>query len=514
MKGILKLLISRRLIIVLVGFLQLGLLVFLTSQLSTKAPYIYGFLILLSVLGVIVLFDNDDMSPSYKIIWMLLMVIFPLFGGVLYLIFGNRKLTKKKAMQVQAVETVAARALTPDVGALMALKALYPQYLRHATYLYTTAGAPVYAATESTYLPDGQSFFAALCAELEKAEKFILMEYFIVHHGIMWDTILDILRRKVAQGVEVKFLYDAVGPLLLIDEDFAEQLQAMGIDAHAFNPLRFNLHLNDYMFLNHRDHRKITVIDGKVGFNGGINLADEYVNKVEMYGYWKDTAYMIKGPGVYSLTVTFSKIFQLTTGVPFDYERYRAATLPFFPAQGLVQPFDDTPLDSHPVSQDAYLNIIGRAQRYIFISTPYLVVDDVMIQGLCLAAKSGVDVRIITPGIPDKWYVYMLTQSYYKVLLTNGVRIYEYTPGFIHAKMYVSDDGIAMVGSANMDYRSLYLHFESGGMFYGGQIVRDVKDDFVQMFPQCREITLGMIDATPWWKRTLQIALRVFAPLM
>lgn len=512
MKRLGRVLVSRRFLVVLIALLQIGLFFGLTFLLSSRAAYVYNLLILLSVLGVAVVFDNDGMNPSYKIMWILLMVIFPVTGGLLYVMFGNRRLTPKRAAAIEKVEALSDRALIPQEGALHKMKEQLPAYLPHVRYLFGATRVPVYAGTEQEYFPEGELFFQRFCEELEKAEKFILLEYYIIDHGYMWDTILDILKRKAAAGVEVKLLYDGFGCLFTLDEDYPEVLSKYGIQCAVFNPIRINLHISDYMFLNHRDHRKICVIDGNVGFNGGLNLADEYINRKERFGHWKDTAYMIKGPAVFTLTVTFSKVWQIATGLSFPYENYLPTVA--YPTNGFVQPFADTPLDGQPVSEFAYLNIINRAKKYVYITTPYLVIDNELLTALTLASKSGIDVRIITPGIPDKPYVYLLTQSYYKALLKAGVRIYEYTPGFIHSKMYLSDDEVAIVGSANMDYRSLYLHFESCGAFYGGPVTQGVKADILDTFEKSREVMLEDTLKVPLYKRAMQLVLRLFAPMM
>lgn len=512
MKRLGRVLVSRRFIIILIALMQIALFFTLTVLLSNKAPYVYTLLIMLSVLGIALVFDNDEMNPSYKIMWILLMVIFPITGGLLYIMFGNRRLTPKRAAAIEKVEALSNRALVPQDGALRRLKEEMPAYVPNARYLFNATRVPVYTGTEQEYFAEGEDFFVRFCEELEKAQRFILLEYYIIHPGYMWDTILDILKRKAAAGVEVKLLYDGFGCLFTLPEDYPETLAEFGIECAVFNPVRINFHISDYMFLNHRDHRKISVIDGNIGFNGGLNLADEYINRKERFGHWKDTAYMIKGPAVFTLTVTFSKVWQITTGKTFHYESYMPNIC--YKTNGLVQPFADTPLDGQPVSEFAYLNIINRAQKYVYITTPYLVIDNDIQSALMLASKSGIDVRIITPGIPDKRYVYLLTQSYYKALLKAGVRIYEYTPGFIHAKMYVSDDQVAIVGSANMDYRSLYLHFESCGAFYGGPVVEGVKTDMENTFSLCREVLLEDVLKTPLYKRITQLVLRLFAPMM
>lgn len=295
--------------------------------------------------------------------------------------------------------------------------------------------------------------------------------------------------------------------------DYDEQLRAMGIKCYAFNGLHFSWHLTDYKMLNNRDHRKIAVIDGEIGFSGGLNFADEYINRKERFGYWKDTAFMLKGPAVYSLSLTFLRMWDFVAGTETNFRSYLPVNR-FEEEEGFVQPYCDSPLDGESISENAYLNVLQQAKDYVYLTTPYLILDNEMVTTLCLAAKSGVDIRIITPGIPDKWYVYYVTQSYYATLLKAGIRIYEYTPGFIHAKMYLSDDKLAIVGSANMDYRSLYLHFENCCAFYGGHMPHDVKRDILRTMAQSHEVTLQEAQSAPLYKWVAQIFLRLFAPLM
>jgi len=328
----------------------------------------------------------------------------------------------------------------------------------------------------------------------------------------MWYETLAILRQKAAEGLDVRVVYDAFGSMFTLPPGYDATLRAMGIKCQPFNPIAFSLHISDYKMLNNRDHRKIAVVDGETGFTGGLNFADEYINRKKRFGVWKDTGVMLKGPGVYSLTVTFLKMWDYVSGTQTRYEEYRPRGE--YEADGFVQPYCDSPLDGEPVSENAYRNVLRRAQKYVYIVTPYLILDNEMTTALRLAAQSGVDVRILVPGIPDKWYVYYVTQSYYARLLEAGVHIYEYTPGFVHAKMYVSDDKEAIVGSANMDYRSLYLHFENCCAFYGGHVVRDVRDDICATLGESREVTMADVNSTPFLKWLAQVFLRFFSPMM
>ena len=338
------------------------------------------------------------------------------------------------------------------------------------------------------------------------------MEYFIIHEGKMWNTVLDILERKVKEGVEVRMIYDDMGSLTTVPYKYNEVLNQKGIKCLIFNP--FTPALN--IILNNRDHRKITVIDGWVGFMGGINLADEYINEVQRFGKWKDAAIMLKGEGVWNLTMMFLQTWDFIENVHEEYDKYRPNVFhpEPFESDGFVQPYGDSPMDHETVGENVYLNLLYKAKEYVYICTPYLIVDNEMVTALSLAAKSGIDIRIITPHKEDKWYVHILTRAYYEQLIKVGIKIYEYTPGFIHSKTFVCDDEIGIVGSINMDYRSLYLHFECGTWLYKTTTVAAIKEDFLDTLKVCQQITLEECKRVKLTTRLMRSILRLFAPLM
>ena len=354
--------------------------------------------------------------------------------------------------------------------------------------------------------------FPAMLEALRSAEHFIFMEYFIINQGYMFQTIVDILEEKAKQGVEVRLIYDDMGCIGTLPPHYYKILQKKGIKCAAFNPFRPVMSV----IMNNRDHRKILVVDGTVGFTGGINLADEYINKIERFGYWKDTGVRIEGEGVWSLTNMFLGMWNSIVRSSEDYKKYLPPVHQTWnlDEDGFVQPYGDSPLDHENVGENIYLNIISRAKKYVYIFTPYLIIDHETLVALRNAAKSGVDVRIVTPGIPDKKMVYLLTQSYYTPLLEAGVKIYQYTPGFLHAKSFVCDDEIATVGSVNLDFRSLYLHFECGVFMYRSKAVMQVKQDCMETFACSEEISLAFCRKRPLPVRMLQSLLRLFAPLM
>ena len=346
--------------------------------------------------------------------------------------------------------------------------------------------------------------------ELKKAEKFIFLEYFIIQEGKMFNSILEILEEKAKQGVDVRLIYDDVGCIVTLPHNYKNTLEAKGIKCRVFNPIKpfFTRRLNN------RDHRKIVVIDGDVGFTGGINLADEYINEYEKHGYWKDAGIMLKGDAVWNLTVMFLSMWDYIDNKEEDYIKFKPSKNKYYNSKGYVQPFDDSPLINEPIGETVYLNLINKAKDYIYINTPYLIIDNEMMTALCLASKRGIDVKIVTPGIPDKKTVFKLTRSYYHQLIENGVEIYEYTPGFVHAKVFVSDDDTATVGSINLDYRSLYLHFECGVFIYNNSEVDKVERDFQQTLAKSHKVTLMEVKKQTIATKISGQVLRLIAPLM
>lgn len=388
-------------------------------------------------------------------------------------------------------------------------KAVYHQ----SNCIFRMSGYPIYQNTQTKYLSPGEEKFKQLLKELKKAKHYIFLEYFIIQEGQMWNPILEILKQKAAEGVDVRVMYDDCGSLVLLPHDYPRKLEKMGIKCQVFNPLRPLL----LVTMNNRDHRKILVIDGHTAFTGGINLADEYINAIDKHGHWKDASIMVRGEAAWSMTLMFLQMWNHNLKHPEeDYEKYR----PYLhlketiESDGYVQPYGDSPLDEEDVGETVYLNLIHKAQETVYISTPYLIADNEMVTALCIAAQSGIDVRIVTPHHWDKWYVHMVTQSYYEQLIQAGVKIYEYTPGFIHSKTFVVDRTVATVGSANLDYRSLYLHFECGVWMYQSSAVQEVYQDYQEILKVSRRITLEECKKVNGLVRILRAVIRAFAPLM
>lgn len=508
-KSIFSLLFSKVVIIACLIIVQLIFLVLSVIFLTDYISWLYGVLLILSLMIVIWLVGKDE-NPSYKLAWVILILVLPVFGGLFYLVFGNKSMPRKLVRRITAADASERRMY---LVARQNMDKLYRQLPRMAPlsrFLETTTGAPLWHNTQSEYYSIGEEMWPRMIQELEKAERFIFMEYFILEEGKMWTPILDILKRKAAQGLDVRFMYDDIGSIQTLPNHYDKVLRQAGIKCMAFNP--FRPHLNSVM--NYRDHRKITVVDGNVGFCGGINIADEYINEYEKHGHWKDTGVLLRGDAVWNLTAMFLALWNFSAPVPMDKEVEQFRPTLSVPGDGYVQPFGDSPLDRINVCEDCYMQIINRATRYVYITTPYLILDNEMVTALQTAARSGVDVRIITPHVPDKWLVHQASQSFYNALLKAGVRIYEYTPGFVHAKMYVSDDCVAVVGTANMDYRSFYLHFECGVCFYNNSVVHQVREDILRTMELSSEIPVDYQSRVKLWKRIIRAFLRLFSPLM
>lgn len=511
MSTFIKTVFRRATIVGLLIVIQAIILVGAVWRLSNNFVYVYAVFELLSIGVVLWILSRKD-NPSYKIAWIFPILIFPIFGGLFYLLFGRQKTSAafRRGIEKSYLDSVTHLRQDPQVTRL--LEQEDPRAARQSSYLTTCSLYPAYADTQVEYFCPGEKKFEALKRELEAAEHFIFLEYFIIEEGVMWNAVLEILERKVQEGVDVRVMYDDIGCAYTLPAGYFLTLREKGIKCHVFNPFKPVMSVQ----MNNRDHRKIVVIDGHTGFTGGINLADEYINVYPKHGHWKDSAVMLKGEAVWNLTVMFLQVWDYMQKSQSDYSLYSPHVHhpdPFL-GEGIVQPFSDSPLDGETVGENVYLNIIGRAQRYVYINTPYLIVDNEMVTSLALAAKSGVDVRITTPHVADKWYVHMVTRSYYAQLIEAGVKIYEYTPGFVHAKSFVCDDEIATVGTINLDYRSLYLHFECGVWMFRAPCIADIKKDFMETLELCQLVTLEECRNIPLYKRLLRGLLRMFAPLM
>ena len=503
--------ITKIAIVVFTLILQILFWVFLYGIAKNYMFYWKTLAILISATVVLYIVNKPE-NPAYKLTWILLMMVTPILGGVLYIAIAGNRTRMKFIRDAQKNHLDTFQYMPSDKSRQREIRKLSQSASVQSTYISKTAGYPVYKNTAVRYFPLGEDNFAKLVEELNNANHFIFMEYFIIKQGEMWDTILEIMERKAKEGVDVRLIYDDFGCSMWIPSRFIKDMKEKGIKVAAFNPIGpvFNLRQNN------RDHRKITVIDGYVGFTGGINLADEYINKKSRFGHWKDTGIMLKGEAVWNLTLMFLQTWLMLTGEKDDYSSYspeKYQDMAFF-SDGYIQPYGDTPVDNEIVGENIYLNMINKAKHYVYITTPYLIIDNEMVTALTLAAKSGIDVRIITPGIPDKKLVYQTTRSYYAPLVRRGVRIYEYTPGFIHQKQTLCDGETATVGTINFDYRSLYHHFENGVLLHGCGAIGAIGEDFAQIFEVSREVTEQYKGKRSMGLRIIQCILRLFAPLL
>ena len=506
----LKLIFNRLFVFGLMILVQVVYMLLILNKFSHYSQVWSAICLVLSILVVLFIVNKED-NPAYKIAWIIPILLFPIFGGLLYLFLGNKKPTRRMRDKIEKEhEKHKCRVQNQEV-----IKDIEKQDLRVAgqvRYLSNHVGFPIYENTNATYYKSGEENFKDMIRELKAAKHYIFMEYFIIDEGDMWDTILDILEQKAQEGLDVRLIYDDMGCVSNLPYKYDRILEARGIKCMAFNPFIPFVSLA----MNNRDHRKILVIDGHTGFTGGINLADEYINTKERFGYWKDTGIMLKGEGVWNLTTMFLHMWNSFRPTDEDYDKFgpHVHLNKLVQHDGYIQPYGDSPLDEEVVGENVYLNLINNAKKYVYIFTPYLIIDNEMMTALCLASKRGIDVKIVTPGIPDKKTVFKLTRSYYHQLIENGVEIYEYTPGFLHAKVVVSDDEVATVGTINFDYRSLYLHFECGVFLYKSKCIQDIKQDALETIAKSRKIENTNVFSNGKIDTLFRAVLRVFAPLL
>jgi cardiolipin synthase len=510
-KQVKKMMLGRVLIVAMAVFVQFIWLFLFLYQFSRQFSLINIFF---QVVGIVVTLNiiNQWINPAYKIVWTFVILIFPILGLSIYFIFGRSKLRKPIWERMDRVHKRIVKYLPNNKNLEDEIYQESKSIANQSKYITDWSDYPVYNNTTTRYYPCGEAMFPDMLADLERAEHFVFMEYFIMAEGYMFDKILDILKKKVSAGVDVRIIYDDFGCITTLPADYHLHLRRLGIQCVTFNRMRPILSVS----MNNRDHRKIFVIDGIIGYTGGLNISDEYINKRERFGYWKDTGLRLYGEAVWSFTAMFLEMWDYINQTSESYMKFKPVVYqkePFL-SDGYVQPYSDTPLDNEKVGENIYMNIIGHARDYVYIFTPYLILDNEMLTYLRNAAKCGVDVRIVTPEIPDKKVIFWMGQSYYARLLESGIRIYQYTPGFIHAKSFVCDDRVATVGSINMDYRSLYLHFECGVWMYNTKTVLEVRDDVRKTIAMSREITMEFCQNQPWTKRLILSALRLIAPLV
>ena len=510
-KGIFHVIFSRMFIILFLVFLQILFLAFWFYKLSQASPYIYGSILILELVLAVVLV-NAETNAEIKIAWLIPILIVPIFGTLFYVFvklqIGSRLVDNKLRAEQISLKPL----MVQNESVLSKMQAEDPQAASFARYLYRSGNFPVYEGGGYRYFPCGEELFPVLCEELSKAEKFIFLEYFIVEPGLFWDTILDILVQKAKEGVEVRFMYDGTCSFYLLPMNYRKRIEALGISCRVFSQVRpvFTT------VQNNRDHRKILVIDGKVAYTGGINLADEYINAAERFGYWKDTAVEIRGEAVRTFTALFLQMWNMSST-----EKERSRYLPYLKGNGaepvqencFVLPFGENPLDKEQMAERLYSHILNTARDYVHIMSPYLMLDTDMRTALTFAAKRGVDVHIILPHIPDKWYAMAIGRTYMKELLDAGVKISEYLPGFVHAKSFVADGEQTVIGTVNLDFRSMFLNYEDAVYFVNCPVAGDVERDFRETLKSCEAVTYETLRTIPWGIKLAGRMLRLIAPL-
>lgn len=512
-RGMLRIIFGRTTFAAVSLIVQIVILIAGYRFLYRYMAYFYGGFTLLSALVIVYILSKEE-NPSFKLTWMIPIAAFPVFGTLFYLFvelqFIGKLIDKRLRVNIENTEDY----MTQNPRVTESLLRVSRRNANLAYYIKNSGHYPAYTNTNAKYFPLGETMFEEMKKEMEGAKRFIFMEFFIVERGEMWDEILEILERKVSEGVEVRFMYDGMCSLVLLPYSYPKELQAKGIKAKMFSPIRPAF----TTYQNNRDHRKILVVDGHTAFTGGANLADEYINRRVRFGHWKDTGIMLKGDAVTSFTMMFLQMWNISEKEPEDYGKYLRDPEYFYPLElnmdGYVIPYGDNPLDRETLGEQVYLDIINSARRYVHIMTPYLILDYEMVQALTFAAKRGVETIIIMPGIPDKKYAFLLAKSHYEELLRAGVKICQYLPGFIHAKVFAADDTKAVVGTINLDFRSLYLHFECAAYLYRNEVIRDIERDFQNTLSLCRRVTLDDYRNYPWYEKFAGRALRLIAPLM
>lgn len=509
MKQIKYILTSRWLITGLLILLQILFLIGLILEISNYFYYVQIGLVVISFITAFSII-NYHTNPMFKLPWIFVIFFFPLFGGVFYWLFGRKYISKSYSNKVRTQHLEEERYWREDYLIRKELKQKSMLAATQSHYIYQYADMPLWNQTDTNYYPVGEDYFQDLMFHLKQAKKFIFLEFFIIHEGHMWDSILTILKEKAKQGLDIRIIYDDIGCIDLLPKNYSKTLLNDGIHCIPFN--RFVPILS--VFHNNRDHRKIVIIDGDIAFTGGINLADEYINVRKRFGHWKDTAVRLIGPGVWNFTLLFLDSWNQLKKTDETYDTFRPNNSKNEVNAGFVQPFGDSPFDREMIGETVYLNIIHQAKKYIYINTPYLILSYELIVALTGAAKRGVEVRITTPHIPDKWYIHIITQSYYETLLEAGVQIYEYQPGFLHAKSFLADDEIGVISTINLDYRSLVHHYECGVWMYQTKALEQLKQDHEQMKKISIPIDLNFCRKIPWYKRWVKDLLQLFAPLL
>lgn len=499
--------ITRKMFVAAVLFLlEIILLIFMVFILGTLSIF-FGIILYIFSLLTVLLVNNSSNNPAYKVSWINSIIFIPFAGAILYIIFGKHHTTKNMKARFNRVDKNGRECLL-QMGNITQKVDIDCNYRQIVDWIWKVSKQSSYTNTLTEFLSPGEVYFKRLIKDLKCAKKNIFMEFFIICPGKMWGEIVDILIEKAKEGVDVRLIYDDLGTLPFLPANYPEYMEKLGIKTKVFNIIKPRLDA----FMNNRDHRKIVVIDGNISYTGGANLADEYINEIERFGYWQDCAIRLEGEATASFSVLFLRMWYYLSNDEIFYSEYMPTKK--VEASGVVVPFGDNPIREHHLHDSIYLKIITCARKYIYIQTPYLVMDYELTKALIFAAESGVEVCIITPKIPDKFYVHVMTRSAYKELIKAGVKIYEFTPGFVHSKLIVSDDLVGIVGSANFDFRSLYLHFECSVFLYKTDSLSQIYGDFKKVIEKSEQITIENCDRRSFVQKFLGFVLKPFAPLM
>lgn len=509
-----KLFFSRVFMSIVFILIQVTWMLLLFMQFYQPNKYLEAIIRILSIIYIIYIINKKNEKLEYKAIWIIMVLIFPVFGVPYYMLYGDKRPGRRFKRRLDNADEKFRKYYSQDMRILDEMAEEKRRSSLTSRYILNDGNYPVFKNTRVDYYSSGEALYEAMIEELKKAEKFIFIEYFTIEISTFWNSILEILKKKADEGVEVRIMYDDFGSIAYLPKRYPKELEKLSPNIHA---IKFNRVVPFFSpFMNNRDHRKILVIDGNVAFTGGINLSDRYININSPYGHWKDAGVRLIGDAVKSFVLMYMEMWEAIVPGTFEEESVKKYIGKFkydTGAEGYVQPYGDEPFDSILLSENIYLEMIEQAEKYVYVYTPYLILSDELATAFCLAAKKGLDVRIVTPGIPDKKMIYRATRSNYPHLLSAGVRIYEYTPGFIHSKCLLIDGKRATVGTVNFDYRSLFLHFEDGVYYAENKAVTDLEKDMKETFRVCREVTLENTKKTIVG-RLFDSLLEVVAPLL
>lgn len=507
-RKLIKLMSQKAGLTVLSLLVQVAIIIFVVMLASAYAQWIF---VMFEALGVLICLYivSRDMNPNYKLSWCVLILALPAFGGLLYLFIGRQHTPRRIRRRLKNASDASQVLLNYTNAELVRMRGeLNPTGSTCADLVLNAASYPIYANTATKYYPLGDMFFPDMIADLKQAKRFIFMEYFIIDVGEVWNEIEQVLIERANAGVDVKLIYDDVGSMFTLPKKVINRLRSGGVQALPFNKITASFDMR----LNNRSHRKITVIDGEIAYTGGNNIADEYANKRNKFGHWKDTHMRFTGDAVWSFSAMFLAFWHILSPEELVYRDYLAK--PDVTAQGYVQPLSSGPGRNDHLIESAFINLISTAKDHVYITTPYLILDNETQTALINAAHAGVDVRILIPNIPDKKIVYLATRSFVPVLMKAGVKVYTYTPGFVHAKMMMVDDERAFIGTCNMDYRSFYLHYECGALLYNVDTIPAMKTDFLSTLEVSHELTYEEVSDVTAITRLARAILRLFAPLL